>query len=106
MTLPAESQEVAHGPLTPLGPQAEEPAGAVRGGHGPIRPLTIRGPARYSACGPPAGPGWVTVTLPAESQEVAHGPLTALGPQAEVPAGAVRGGHGPVHRLTIRGPRR
>jgi predicted DNA-binding transcriptional regulator YafY len=33
--------------------------------------------------------GWVTVTLPVESEEVAHGQLMALGPEAEVlaPAG-------------------
>ncbi|MEV6840188.1 WYL domain-containing protein [Streptomyces sp. NPDC051133] len=37
----------------------------------------------------PDGEGWVTVTVPVESEEVAHAQLTALGPEAEVlaPAG-------------------
>ncbi|MFI0230726.1 helix-turn-helix transcriptional regulator [Streptomyces sp. NPDC017086] len=39
--------------------------------------------------GAPDAGGWVTVTLPVESEEVAHAQLTALGPEAEVlaPAG-------------------
>ncbi|MFF8727781.1 helix-turn-helix transcriptional regulator [Streptomyces sp. NPDC015171] len=39
--------------------------------------------------GVPDAEGWVTVTLPVESEEVAHTQLTALGPEAEVlaPAG-------------------
>lgn len=32
----------------------------------------------------PDGDGWVTVTLPVESEEVAHSQLAALGPEAEV----------------------
>jgi predicted DNA-binding transcriptional regulator YafY len=32
----------------------------------------------------PDGDGWVTVTLPVESEEVAHTQLTALGPEVEV----------------------
>ncbi|MEU0003753.1 YafY family protein [Streptomyces sp. NPDC006314] len=32
----------------------------------------------------PDGEGWVTLTLPVESEEVAHTQLTALGPEAEV----------------------
>ncbi|MER5907199.1 YafY family protein [Streptomyces mirabilis] len=35
-------------------------------------------------CGDPDGRGWVTVTLPVESEEVAHGQLTGLGPEVEV----------------------
>ncbi|MBJ6638388.1 WYL domain-containing protein [Streptomyces sp. DHE7-1] len=39
--------------------------------------------------GEPDGEGWLTVTVPVESQDVAHEQLTALGPEAEVlaPAG-------------------
>jgi predicted DNA-binding transcriptional regulator YafY len=42
--------------------------------------------AREALSGPaePDGTGWVTVTLPVESEEVAHAQLTALGPEAEV----------------------
>ncbi|MHB9862373.1 helix-turn-helix transcriptional regulator [Streptomyces sp. YIM S03343] len=42
-----------------------------------------------AGAGVPDGAGWVTVTLPVESAEVAHGQLTALGPEVEVlaPAG-------------------
>jgi predicted DNA-binding transcriptional regulator YafY len=36
------------------------------------------------AAGDPDGDGWVTVTLPVESEEVAHSQLAALGPEAEV----------------------
>jgi predicted DNA-binding transcriptional regulator YafY len=36
------------------------------------------------AAGPPGADGWVTVTLPVESAEVAHSQLRALGPEAEV----------------------
>ena len=36
--------------------------------------------------GAPDGEGWVTVTLPVESEEVAHAQLTALGPEVEVVA--------------------
>ncbi|GGZ09987.1 helix-turn-helix transcriptional regulator [Streptomyces poonensis] len=36
------------------------------------------------AAGPADGRGWVTVTLPVESEDVAHTQLTALGPEVEV----------------------
>ncbi|WP_200304404.1 helix-turn-helix transcriptional regulator [Streptomyces adelaidensis] len=36
------------------------------------------------AAGAPDGDGWVTLTLPVESEEVAHTQLAALGPEAEV----------------------
>lgn len=36
------------------------------------------------AAGAPDGDGWVTVTLPVESEEVAHTQLTGLGPEVEV----------------------
>ncbi|MGW0421038.1 helix-turn-helix transcriptional regulator [Streptomyces sp. NPDC003015] len=37
-----------------------------------------------AAAGPPDGDGWVTVTLPVESEEVAHAQLASLGPEVEV----------------------
>ncbi|MBG0855924.1 WYL domain-containing protein [Streptomyces spinoverrucosus] len=37
-----------------------------------------------AAVGAPDDDGWVTVTLPVESEEVAHTQLTALGPEVEV----------------------
>ncbi|MEU9448155.1 WYL domain-containing protein [Streptomyces sp. NPDC048277] len=37
-----------------------------------------------AGAGTPDERGWVTVTLPVENAEVAHGQLTALGPEAEV----------------------
>ncbi|MQY32988.1 hypothetical protein SRB17_09480 [Streptomyces sp. RB17] len=40
--------------------------------------------AALSGAGEPDGAGWVTVTLPVESEEVAHTQLTALGAEAEV----------------------
>jgi predicted DNA-binding transcriptional regulator YafY len=40
------------------------------------------------AAGPPGADGWVTVTLPVESPEVARSQLRALGPEAEVLAPA------------------
>ncbi|MFD8780049.1 helix-turn-helix transcriptional regulator [Streptomyces sp. NPDC059916] len=50
-------------------------------------PVSVRA-ARESA-GEPDEEGWVTVTLPVESEDVAYGQLFALGPEAEVlaPAG-------------------
>lgn len=36
------------------------------------------------AAGEPDGEGWITVTLPVESADVAYGQLLALGPEAEV----------------------
>ncbi|MFE9168325.1 helix-turn-helix transcriptional regulator [Streptomyces kebangsaanensis] len=43
-------------------------------------------PAReaLAAAGAPDGHGWVTVTVPVESEQVAHTQLTALGPEVEV----------------------
>ncbi|MFF2516766.1 helix-turn-helix transcriptional regulator [Streptomyces sp. NPDC058086] len=35
-------------------------------------------------CGAPDGRGWVRVVLPVESEDVAHGQLTGLGPEVEV----------------------
>jgi len=35
-------------------------------------------------CGDPDAAGWVTVTLPVESEKVAHSQLTGLGPEVEV----------------------
>ena len=37
-----------------------------------------------AAAGTPGEDGWLTVTLPVESEEVAHGQLAGLGPEAEV----------------------
>jgi predicted DNA-binding transcriptional regulator YafY len=52
-----------------------------------VDPLSAR--EALGAVGEPDAGGWVTVTLPVESEEVAHGQLTGLGPEAEVlaPAG-------------------
>ncbi|MEU8690739.1 WYL domain-containing protein [Streptomyces sp. NPDC048665] len=44
--------------------------------------------AALGAGGEPDGEGWVTVTVPVESEEVAHAQLTALGAEAEVLAPA------------------
>ncbi|MFG2607891.1 helix-turn-helix transcriptional regulator [Streptomyces sp. NPDC048514] len=51
-----------------------------------VDPLSAR--EALGAVGEPDAEGWVTVTLPVESEEVAHGQLTALGPEAEVLAPA------------------
>lgn len=40
--------------------------------------------AALDACGAPDERGWVTATLPVESEEVAHTQLTGLGPEVEV----------------------
>ncbi|MEV6528003.1 WYL domain-containing protein [Streptomyces sp. NPDC051639] len=40
--------------------------------------------AALDGCGAPDDRGWVTVTLPVESEEVAHTQLTGLGPEVEV----------------------
>ncbi|MFF4831317.1 helix-turn-helix transcriptional regulator [Streptomyces sp. NPDC001315] len=37
-----------------------------------------------ASAGAPDGDGWVTVTLPVESEEIAHTQLTGLGPEVEV----------------------
>ncbi|MER6682041.1 helix-turn-helix transcriptional regulator [Streptomyces olivaceoviridis] len=47
-----------------------------------VDPLGAR--EALAGAGAPDAEGWVTVTLPVESEEVAHGQLTALGPEAEV----------------------
>ncbi|MFF8400176.1 helix-turn-helix transcriptional regulator [Streptomyces sp. NPDC015684] len=51
-----------------------------------VDPLSAR--EALGGAGGPDARGWVTVTLPVESQEVAHSQLTALGPEAEVLAPA------------------
>ncbi|MDT0461570.1 helix-turn-helix transcriptional regulator [Streptomyces gibsoniae] len=47
-----------------------------------VDPVSAR--AALAAADAPDGPGWVTVTLPVESEEVAHAQLTALGAEVEV----------------------
>ncbi|OXY94333.1 helix-turn-helix transcriptional regulator [Streptomyces diastatochromogenes] len=47
-----------------------------------VDPLSAR--EALTGAGEPDGEGWVTVTVPVESEEVAHSQLTALGPEAEV----------------------
>ncbi|OLZ69280.1 transcriptional regulator [Streptomyces sp. IMTB 2501] len=47
-----------------------------------VEPVAAR--AALSGPGEPDGAGWVTVTLPVESEEVAYTQLTALGAEAEV----------------------
>ncbi|EST23498.1 helix-turn-helix transcriptional regulator [Streptomyces roseochromogenus] len=47
-----------------------------------VEPVAAR--AALSGPGDPDGAGWVTVTLPVESEEVAYTQLTALGAEAEV----------------------
>ncbi|GAA4957996.1 hypothetical protein GCM10023238_25910 [Streptomyces heliomycini] len=49
-------------------------------------PLSAR--EALARAGGPDGSGWVTVTLPVESEEVAHDQLTALGAEVEVLAPA------------------
>lgn len=54
-------------------------------------PHTVDAPAAREAlegAGAPDADGWVTVTLPVESEEVAHEQLRALGPEVEVLAPA------------------
>ncbi|MFI9241382.1 helix-turn-helix transcriptional regulator [Streptomyces sp. NPDC053086] len=51
-----------------------------------VDPLGAR--EALDGAGAPDAEGWVTVTLPVESEEVAHSQLTALGPEAEVLAPA------------------
>ncbi|MFI5682489.1 helix-turn-helix transcriptional regulator [Streptomyces sp. NPDC051636] len=52
-----------------------------------VDPVSAREAIR-AAAGEADGEGWVTLTLPVESEEVAHTQLTALGPEAEVLAPA------------------
>ncbi|MEU9365529.1 WYL domain-containing protein [Streptomyces avermitilis] len=47
-----------------------------------LDPASVR--CARQTCGEPDERGWVTVTLPVESEEVAHTQLTALGAEAEV----------------------
>ncbi|GGW27120.1 MULTISPECIES: helix-turn-helix transcriptional regulator [Streptomyces] len=47
-----------------------------------VEPVAARD--ALAGAGEPDARGWVTVTLGVESEEVAHGQLTALGPEAEV----------------------
>ncbi|TVZ99458.1 transcriptional regulator [Streptomyces sp. BK340] len=47
-----------------------------------VDPLSAR--EALAGAGGPDAEGWVTVTVPVESEEVAHTQLTALGPEAEV----------------------
>ncbi|MCG7202738.1 helix-turn-helix transcriptional regulator [Streptomyces arenae] len=47
-----------------------------------VDPVTAR--QAVAGAGDPDARGWVKVTLPVESEEVAHGQLTALGPEVEV----------------------
>ncbi|MEV6111770.1 YafY family protein [Streptomyces sp. NPDC052109] len=54
----------------------------VRGLRYAVDPLSAR--EAVGAVGEPDAAGWVTVTLPVESEEVAHAQLTALGAEAEV----------------------
>ncbi len=56
-------------------------AGARRLVHA-VDPVAAR--QALAAAGPPDEHGWVRVTLPVESEEVAHEQLAALGPEAEV----------------------
>ncbi|MFB8775273.1 helix-turn-helix transcriptional regulator [Streptomyces broussonetiae] len=57
------------------------PAGARRLPH-TVDPLAAR--ESLAAAPAPDDDGWVTVTLPVESEEVAHGQLASLGPEVEV----------------------
>ncbi|GAA2728118.1 helix-turn-helix transcriptional regulator [Streptomyces nogalater] len=61
------------------------PEGARRLPHA-VDPLAAR--TALAEPGAPDAAGWVTVTLPVESEEVAYEQLTALGPEAEVLAPA------------------
>ncbi|MER6027813.1 YafY family protein [Streptomyces sp. NPDC001851] len=54
----------------------------VRGLRYAVDPMSAR--EALSGVGEPDGEGWVTVTLPVESEEVAHTQLTALGADVEV----------------------
>ncbi|MEV7326308.1 WYL domain-containing protein [Streptomyces sp. NPDC093970] len=47
-----------------------------------VDPVTAR--QAVAGAGAPDARGWVTVTLPVESEEVAHAQLASLGPEAEV----------------------
>ncbi|ANP54609.1 putative DNA-binding transcriptional regulator YafY [Streptomyces griseochromogenes] len=51
-----------------------------------LEPLSVR--EALAGAGEPDAEGWVTVTAPVESEEVAHSQLSALGPEAQVLAPA------------------
>ncbi|MFE9094386.1 helix-turn-helix transcriptional regulator [Streptomyces sp. NPDC007264] len=57
-------------------------ADGVRGLPYAVDPVSAR--EALKGAGEPDGRGWVTLTLPVESEEVAHAQLTALGPEVEV----------------------
>lgn len=57
------------------------PAAAARLPHTVDRPAARDA---LDAAGPPGADGWVTVTLPVESLDVAYGQLLSLGPELEV----------------------
>lgn len=61
------------------------PEGARRLPHA-LDPQSAR--EALDAAGDPDGEGWLTVTVPVESPEVAHGQLASLGPEVEVLAPA------------------
>ncbi|MGN9762216.1 helix-turn-helix transcriptional regulator [Streptomyces sp. SD31] len=56
--------------------------GGVRGLPYAVDPQSAR--EALEAAGAPDGDGWVTLTLPVESEEVAHTQLASLGPEVEV----------------------
>ncbi|KUO23023.1 helix-turn-helix transcriptional regulator [Streptomyces dysideae] len=56
--------------------------GGVRGLPHAVDPQSAR--EALAAAGAPDGAGWVTLTLPVESEEVAHAQLASLGPEVEV----------------------
>ncbi|MDF3147840.1 MULTISPECIES: YafY family protein [unclassified Streptomyces] len=56
--------------------------GGVRGLPYAVDPQAAR--EALEAAGAPDGDGWVTLTLPVESEEVAHSQLASLGPEVEV----------------------
>lgn len=49
-----------------------------------VDPTAVREALELSAAPDDDGDGWVTLTLPVESEEVAHGQLAGLGPEVEV----------------------
>ncbi|MFF4499374.1 helix-turn-helix transcriptional regulator [Streptomyces sp. NPDC001401] len=57
-------------------------ADGVRGLPYAVDPASAR--EALAAAGSPDEDGWLTVTLPVESEQVAHGQLTGLGPEVEV----------------------
>ncbi|MEU6672021.1 WYL domain-containing protein, partial [Streptomyces sp. NPDC046727] len=47
-------------------------------------PRAVHRPRHDAGTDGPDADSWMTVTLPVESEEVAHSQLTGLGPEAEV----------------------